>query len=149
MSVATDKAWDPTRNVLSLVEAAVRRLDDLRAAEATRTDDLRAMRSEYEKELSKLRWELAKKESDRIDAVCNEIRGAAALATATINASINELRINNDNRITAAERILYQTGGRDTQRVEGRMSTQWAIGIGITILNIVIACTGLLLSTMN
>lgn len=39
-TTSADGKPDPTGNVLQLVDAAVRRLDDLRAAETRRTDEL-------------------------------------------------------------------------------------------------------------
>jgi hypothetical protein len=53
---------DPTANVLSLVEAANRRQDDLRAAEARRVDDIGTLRASYDAALRTA-------ESARIDAI--------------------------------------------------------------------------------
>lgn len=93
-------AIDPTTNVLSLVEAAVKRIDDLRIAETKRTDDLRltiieratelreaesrrlteqlVLRSEYTEKLSAA-------EAKRIDAI--RAVDVAAVAVAAERAS--------------------------------------------------------------
>lgn len=76
-------AVDPTANVLSLVEAAVKRLDDLRLAEMVRVDQLAALRAEHAKEL-------ASAESKRIDAIRAVDVNAVAVASerATQQASV-------------------------------------------------------------
>lgn len=74
---------DPTANVLSLVEAAVKRLDDLRVAEMRRVDDLAALRESHSKEL-------ALAEAKRIDAIRAVDVNAVAVASerATQQASV-------------------------------------------------------------
>lgn len=63
---ATDKrnepVVDPTKNVLQLVEAAISRQDDLRAAEASHMRELNAMRDMHFESLRKA-------EAERIDAI--------------------------------------------------------------------------------
>jgi hypothetical protein len=96
---------DPTKNVLSLVEAAVKRTDDIanarveyericRALESKRLDDLRAAESRRVDELLKLRAEfsdqLSAAESKRIDAIravdVTAVNTAADRASAAITA---------------------------------------------------------------
>jgi hypothetical protein len=66
-------AYDPSANVLSLVEAAVKRLDDLRAAEIRREDDLREQSEKHVAEIQKLTADYQEKlreaEAKRIDAI--------------------------------------------------------------------------------
>jgi hypothetical protein len=66
-------AVDPTRNVLDLVDAAVRRQDDLRIAENTRQDDLRKAEHRHITEVATIRAihsrEMREKEADRINAI--------------------------------------------------------------------------------
>lgn len=80
-----DLAHDPTKNVLDLVEASVRRIDDLQtehnkhsvtiqAAEVKRIDSLAALRAEYQEKL-------AIAESKRIDAIRAVDVGAVAIAS--------------------------------------------------------------------
>ena len=69
---------DPTANVLSLVEAAVHRLDDLREAESRRLTELSDQRAKFEEKL-------AFKESQRIDAIRAVDVGAVAIASERAN----------------------------------------------------------------
>jgi site-specific recombinase len=64
---------DPTYNVLLLVEAAVKRLDDLHKAEMRRVDDMVNVHFDY-------REKLAVAESKRIDAIRAVDVGAVAIA---------------------------------------------------------------------
>ena len=76
---------DPTANVLSLVLAAVTRLDDLRSAETRRLEDLQISEMKRVDDIAKLRAEYQEKltlaESKRIDA----IRAVDVAAVATAN----------------------------------------------------------------
>jgi hypothetical protein len=74
---------DPTANVLLLVDAAVKRQDDLRAAEGRRIDDLMALRAEHAIQLSTA-------EAKRIDAIRVVDVNAVAVASerATQQASV-------------------------------------------------------------
>lgn len=114
---------DPTANVLLLVEAAVKRQDDLRDLEARHAREIADLRSQHQ-------FQLDLKEAARIDANRQfdqlEVRNlaarreqdveaqrqlvsttAAALATsqASANAATNE-------RLAALEKALYQGEGR-------------------------------------
>jgi len=64
---------DPTANVLDLVDAAVKRLDDLQAAEATRQNDLRTMTERHAAEILRItlsfQQQLRDAEAKRIDAI--------------------------------------------------------------------------------
>jgi len=60
---------DPTANVIANLEAAVKRLDDLRVADNKRLDDLRSMRELYEGLLREAAGKLSEAESARIDAI--------------------------------------------------------------------------------
>jgi hypothetical protein len=75
---------DPTQNVLDLVEASVRRLDDLRAAEAKHVREIADLRSKYDAELRQA-------ESQRIDAIRAVDVGAvnrAAEVSATVASTL-------------------------------------------------------------
>jgi hypothetical protein len=104
---------DPTKNVLDLVEAAITRIDDLRAAENKRQDDLREAGERHAREISKLtaiyEEKLADAETDRIDAIravdvaavqrAAEVQAAQAQALATqVTVSAEALR----NQVAAA-----------------------------------------------
>ena len=68
-----DKIIDPTENVIALVKAETKRIDDLREAEAKRVDALRLAESQRVNEVMQLRAdhnkELIEKESKRMDAI--------------------------------------------------------------------------------
>jgi len=72
------EVFDPTKNVLQLVEAAVKRLDDLRDAEARRINEQMALRAEYDAKL-------ASAESARLDAIRVVDVNAVAVATERTN----------------------------------------------------------------
>lgn len=153
---------DPTANVLSLVEAAVKRLNDLREADLKRGDDIRQIEVRCETEVSTLREKLQEAESRRIDALnlaernrvdarFQDIVANAALiaertaATATtlqqtMATSAEALRTqaaSSNAILTEAIKVLernqYQGAGAAGQRTEGRQMNQWVIGIVIVI----------------
>ena len=64
-----NSVMDPTANVIANLEAAVKRLDDLRVADNKRLDDLRSMRELYEGLLREAAGKLSEAESARIDAI--------------------------------------------------------------------------------
>jgi hypothetical protein len=101
MSNGDPRTIDPTANVLMLVEAAVRRLDDLRAAEVRRIDDLLAQHVKSTKELSTA-------ESDRIDAIRAVDVGNVALAN---ERAIQQAAVLADQLVKSAEtlRVLVST----------------------------------------
>jgi len=76
---------DPTANVISLTEAAVKRLDDLRDAESRRVNELREAESRRIDEQAALRAEYADKlavaEAKRIDAIRAVDVNAVAVAS--------------------------------------------------------------------
>lgn len=79
-------AYDPSANVLSLVEAAVQRLDDLRAAETRRQDDLRTQTERHLTEIARLTTDFQEKlrdaEAKRIDAIRAVDVNAVSVASA-------------------------------------------------------------------
>lgn len=62
VDAAGNPVIDPTQNVLDLVEAAIKRQDDLREAEAKHARELADLRAAYDRELRQA-------ESNRIDAI--------------------------------------------------------------------------------
>lgn len=85
----TGNPIDPTKNVLQLVEAAVKRADDLAAAEARRVNEIMDLRAEYTEKLS-----LA--ESKRIDAIRAVDVNAVAIASerAAAQAAVLQNQVN-------------------------------------------------------
>ena len=76
---------DPTANVISLFEAGVKRLDDLRSAETKRQDDMRDLSAEHTKEMHVLARGFEEKlrdaEAKRIDAIRAVDVNAVAVAS--------------------------------------------------------------------
>lgn len=85
MGVDPPPSIDPTANVLSLVEAAVHRLDDLRAAEQRRQDDLHNAEFRRTDQMATVRAEYSEKlsvaEAKRIDAIRAVDVNAVAVAS--------------------------------------------------------------------
>jgi hypothetical protein len=77
---------DPTKNVLDLVEAAIKRQDDLRGESDKHQEQMAALRHSHQDQLASLRAEyddkLRKAESERIDAIRAVDVGNVAAAAA-------------------------------------------------------------------
>jgi hypothetical protein len=77
---------DPTENVVSIVDAAVKRQDDLREKETRHIFDIADLRETYGEKLRVA-------ESDRIDAIRAVDVGAAAILANQVTASAEALRV--------------------------------------------------------
>jgi hypothetical protein len=133
-SKGPDGVYDPSANVLALVEAAVQRIndlsvleakrqDELRAADIRRADDLRAAESRRVDEQAELRAEFADKltnaEAKRIDAnragdvsamsVSNERSAAQATLAAVAQQQVTAALTS---RITALELVQSEGAGK-------------------------------------
>lgn len=86
---------DPTSNVLMLVEAAVKRLDDLRIAEATRINEVMTLHQTYGEKLTQA-------EAKRIDA----IRAVDVAAVATASERANQQATVLANQVTVSAETL-------------------------------------------
>jgi hypothetical protein len=120
---------DPTQNVLDLVEAAVKRLDDLRNA----TNALADLRGSHQREISDIRAkhndEIRRLESERRDRTREgdviAINAVAATATATATALATQLQSIITpliERVANLEKSSYMGAGKN----EG-ISASWAI----------------------
>jgi hypothetical protein len=136
---------DPTKNVESLVEAAMKRQDDLRDSESQHIREVMSIRAEYDDKLRQA-------EADRINAIqarsdltvqraaevqqaqantlANQVattadafRASLAAALAPIMASIEDLR-----------RAQYEAQGQKTQVVESRGTSQFSISTAIALV---------------
>jgi hypothetical protein len=127
---------DPTANVLSLVEAAVKRLDDLREAETVRHNDLRVMQDAHAALILRITTEfqqhLREAESKRIDAIRVVDVNAVSVATARAadQASVLAVQVQTSadalrslvasanaefsKRLAELERTKYEVAGRST-----------------------------------
>ncbi len=125
---------DPTANVLSLVAAEGRRLDEQRMA----SDKLNEVRDRHQNDLTDLerrhRLELRELETKfrdaersaekaRIDAQRAEDKAAIALATQRGEATAAALA---DRVETAAKTLAAEAGGKE-QRHDSRAQTQWTV----------------------
>jgi cobalamin biosynthesis Mg chelatase CobN len=79
---------DPTKNVLDLVEAAIKRQDDLREAESRHVREVASLRAEYQAELRQA-------ETDRINAIravdVQAVQQAATVAETRATALANQV----------------------------------------------------------
>jgi hypothetical protein len=129
---------DPTQNVLDLVDAAIRRQDDLREAESRHVREVAALHVSYGEKLRLVETELRTAESRRIDAIravdvaavqrTAEVAGVtaetlranvAATATAAATALANALEPILKS-IADLQRAQYETQGGRAQVVEQR-----------------------------
>jgi hypothetical protein len=156
---------DPTKNVQALVDAGMRRQDDLRELEATHLREIGALRAAYEEKLRVA-------ESARIDAIravdvgavsraaevaaaqastlaaqvttsAETLRGqvnAAAIAAATALATALQPITKSIEDLRAAQ---YAQQGQAAAKTEGRDNSQWLItllvGIGVAVVTYFIA----------
>jgi hypothetical protein len=151
---------DPTANVYALVEAAIKRQDDLREAESRHVREIAQLRADYAQELRDA-------ETQRIDAIravdvgnvqrAAEVQAGVAQAlegkvTATaaafesrLSATINPIQTSIDD----LRRAQYEAQGQKTQVVESRagVSTQTAIvGAAVGVILIILTLAALALS---
>lgn len=166
-------AVDPTANVLAVVEAATRRLDDLRIAEMVHRAEMTKYRDDCTAEREELNRELRKAESSRIDAIRAVDVGAVARAAevsaaqqqvlaAQVAASAEAMRAQVAATATAAATNLvaalepiqrdiadlrktqYEQAGQRAQQVDSRGSSQWAIGFALSAAVALLSLAGLI-----
>lgn len=166
---------DPTRNVLDLVDAAIRRQDDLREMESAHTKELGTLRAEYDEKLRRA-------ETARIDAIravdvgqvqrAAEVQSTAAITLASqVSTSAETLRTQVAAAATAAadslraamtpileaisalQKAQYETQGGKTQVAESRedigakrSNTGMWVGIGIAVAGLVVSGTAVLVT---
>jgi hypothetical protein len=147
---------DPTKNVESLVEAAMARQDDLREMESAHVRELMELRAGYDEKLRRA-------ETERIDAIravdvgavnraaevqdtrasalaaqvattADAFRASLAAALAPIQGSIEDLR-----------RAQYETQGQKQQVVETRGDARLNLGAVVGVAGILIALISLYL----
>lgn len=90
---------DPTRNVLDLVAAAIKRQDDLRETESRHVREIAGLRADYTVEIARLRAsfqeELRSAETERINAIrtvdVQAVQQAAGVAEARATALANQV----------------------------------------------------------
>lgn len=119
----TDQAIDPTLNVKEALAAAVKRLDDIRAADAEHDREMRDLGYKKDETIDRLRTELATAESHRIDALAlaesrrldalrAEDRSAITLATTRAEltaASLQQQVVTTERTLAAATEATAKT----------------------------------------
>jgi hypothetical protein len=119
---------DPTKNVLDLVEAAIRRQDDLREAEAKyqnyardaeakRTDQLLAQARAYD------------------ERIANMLAKSVETSSGLLSTALSEMRAQLGVRISELERFRYETSGKSGGFRDG---WGWLIGIAALALPVVL-----------
>ena len=103
---------DPTKNVLDLVHAAMRRQDDMRAAETRRTNELDALRERYETRIA--------------DILREEVKSTSLLLSTQLERFTTTL----STRISELERFRYEIGGKAAGRSD---VVAWSV-TGATVL---------------
>lgn len=127
-------AYDPTPNVLALVDAAVKRLDDLRAAEMRRMDDLHNAEFRRIDQISSIRSYyselLAVAEAKRIDAIravdVNAVAVAAERSTQQANVLANQVAASADalrSLVASTATANSQAQATLTQQLNDRIAT--------------------------
>lgn len=140
---------DPTANVLALVEAAAKRLDDLaalrsnyeaqlRQAETARIDAIRAV------DVGAVQ-RAAEVAAAQAEALRNQVAVAATATAAALAAALDPIQ----KRLDDLTRAQYETVGQKSQITESRSSSGLviaAVGLGITTLVTLIALVAFVLN---
>jgi len=159
---------DPTANVIALTDAAVKRIDDLRDAEARFAKAENAHIREILDLIGTFTAQLREAESGRIDAIRavdvgnvqraaevagaqaealrNQVAAAAAAAATALSAALDPIQKD----IADLRRAQYEAQGKQGQIVEARGITGAAIGLiglGVSILMALVAVAGILIAT--
>lgn len=120
----SQRLYDPTANVIALVEAAMKRQDDLRFAESRRVDELMRLRAEHNKELSRAESQRidANRETDLLNVKVASDKAAdqaAVLATQvtltadTLRALVASNNLATEQRLLTLERSSYEGMGKE------------------------------------
>lgn len=149
-----NKKIDPTKNVLQLVEAAVKRLDDIQILQMERLNEKLDSHIEYERQL-------AKAEKGRIDAIRDmdakaievasvQARESAAMLAKQLTTSISGLREYIESvqstLLTSRNAITDLLSGRISALEENQYKSQGKQEISKTIVAIAAAIVGSLIT---
>jgi hypothetical protein len=99
------KVVDPTKNVLDLVEAAIRRQDDLREMESRYQNDMRAAETRRVNELAEQK-QLFDLETSRV------LRLSAEDKSMLLAAQLKEVKTDLQTEIKGLNQFRWETGGR-------------------------------------
>jgi hypothetical protein len=159
---------DPTSNVMALVEAAVKRIDDIADLRSEYADRLEEMRRYYGDKLRDNEKELRRAESDRIDAIRavdvgnvqraaevsaaqaealrNTVAAAAGAAATSLAGALDPIQKD----IADLRRAQYEAQGQKTQVAEIRQTSGVAVavaGLAVSAMIGLIALAGVILAT--
>lgn len=150
VDIRGNQVIDPTQNVLDLVEAAIKRQDDLRESEAAHVREIVALRADYDRELRRA-------ESDRINAIRAVDVGAvnraaevaatqATVLAAQLQATAEAGRVNLNQAldpimkdIQEIRKVQYEQQGAKSQTVETTTRQQFTIGNLLTLAGLAFA----------
>lgn len=129
-----DPVVDPTKNVIALVHAAVKRLDDLRVAESRRIDEILENRAEYDDRISQAEASrinairavdvnavavASQRASDQASVLATQVsqsaealRGLVATTATAVAQSQSQLATTLSSRITTLEQAQYEGKGK-------------------------------------
>jgi len=129
---------DPTKNVLDLVHAAMKRQDDMREAETRRLDQLAEQRSHYNGKIADIR-----------DAHNNELKlfwkQMLDERAELLGVSLQEVKKDVYDRLALLEQFRWQTGGSQEGARVGRSETvAWIVAGVMAIIAMVVATTHVL-----
>ena len=163
---------DPSRNVLDLVDAAIQRQDDLRAAESRHVREIASLRAEYAQELRETETAridairrvdveavqraaevqatqataLAGQVSAAAEAMRTQVAAAASAATIALAAALEPVQKD----IADLRRAQYEAQGEKGQRVETQDRVQpwaiWASGAAMTVAVVLVTVLANILS---
>lgn len=148
---------DPTFNVIQLVEAAVERINDLRATDDKWTERVRSLEAELRLAESRRIDAVNLAEARRLDsrlsqqetavsvaskeavATAEALRAAATTTAEALRATVAATTATTNAAIKVLEEKQYLSGGRDMQRTEGRQANQWVIALLASLPSTLIA----------
>ena len=135
---------DPTQNVLDLVQAAIQRQDDLRAAESKHIREILAMRAEHTQELRKAETaridairavdvsavqRAAEVAAAQAEALRNQVQAASTAANATLAAALEPIQKD----IADLRKTQYEQAGQRAQVGESRLNVGAILG-GLSLI---------------
>ena len=154
---------DPTKNVLNLVDAAVKRLDDLRDMEGHHRTDIEALRAYYEEKLrvaESMRIDairavdveatrqtaqvaesravtLALQVASQADTLRSQVATVAAAAASTQATALAPIIAS----VEELRRNQYQQQGEKSAKTDTRAQANWGIG---TVISVIFGIVGVL-----
>jgi cobalamin biosynthesis Mg chelatase CobN len=169
VDAAGNPVIDPTQNVLDLVEAAIKRQDDLREAESRHVRELATLRAEYQEELRKAETErinairavdvaavqqassvqetrataLAAQVAASAEAMRSQVAAAATAAATSLAAALEPVQKD----IADLRRAQYEAQGQKAQVVETRAGSNTVVGVVGAVIAAILLALGVYAAT--